>query len=108
MVSGKLRVQYNGSYRTKEIEMGALLNESRRIISLTAQTNDETNYWNVGKYGVRSITVEAVNGEMASMPWFAIERDNGDFSRLNALFVYSVEYEPSPPPDEHGAADEGE
>lgn len=69
----------------------ALLGDPRTIIALTAQTHDETNYWKVGERGCRSIVVEAVNGQYASMPWFAIEGEK-DFCRVNSAFVFAVDY----------------
>ena len=69
-----------------------MLNDSRKIISLTAQTHDETNYWTVGRNHVTKIEVEAVPGQGATVPWFGISSDNGNFCRINGAYVYAVDY----------------
>lgn len=69
-----------------------MFNDSRTITSLTAQTHDETNYWMVGRNSVTKIEVEAVPGQGAMVPWFAVSLDNGNCCRVNGAFVYAVDY----------------
>ena len=69
-----------------------MLNDSRNITSLTAQTNDETNYWTIGTHGVIKICIEAIQSHQGIVPWFAIQYDNGNFCRINGSFVYAIDY----------------
>lgn len=48
--------------------------------------------WEAGKHGVKSVTAYDENGEMAGVPWFAIEFDDGRLMRCNAASVESVWY----------------
>ena len=74
--------------------MGALLNDKRKIVSITGQTHDETHCWTVGRHKVTSIAVEAVNGDLAHVPWFCICAEGHGDIRLNGRFVYDVQYAP--------------
>lgn len=69
-----------------------MLNDPRKITSLVAQTHDETNYWEVGKNNVTKISVEAVPGNGAMVPWFVVLDSNGDLCRVNGAFVYFINY----------------
>lgn len=78
--------------------MGCLLDDEREISAIIAETHDETNYWDTRSSSGHcdKITVEGANGEMAAVPWFAVWKDGQVACRVNAKYVYCVDYATNP------------
>lgn len=69
----------------------SLLYDKREIQSIHGTEDGMLWSWEIGK-SCEKIEVYKEDGQMGSVPWFAIHKDGAIIQRLNGAFVETVSY----------------